>query len=120
MSKPQNTAMKDPQAVATPWLYNLIASITSTQLSYISIQLDVRRIKYKGPSQLMGPAQDFLYKQRSLQIDRLLSGPRRFKNLRCVRIDLLCSTATHAPRQNVWQEAMFAKFPRLHARRILV
>ncbi|KAI0733257.1 hypothetical protein C8Q72DRAFT_630576 [Fomitopsis betulina] len=120
VSKPGSVAMTGPQAPATPWLYNLIASITSRQLRYISIQLDVRRIKYKGPFQLLRLAQDFLSEQRFQQIDQLLSSHERFKNLRWVRIDLLCSPATHSPGQDTWKDAIRARFSLLHARKLLV
>ena len=94
--------------------------MTSKQLESVSIQLDVRQFKYKGPSQLMRMVQAFLYEQRSLQMDHFLSSFARFRKLQRVRVDLLCSTATHAPKQNLWQETINAKFPRLRARRLLV
>ena len=97
--------------VYSAWLCSLLASTTSPGLSMLVIILDVRLIHYTGSSHLLHRAIEFLEQQDSIQIERLLVGPR-FKSLKRVCIHLLCGVEAIPPDHTKWESLVSSHFPK--------
>ena len=112
-------APSDDTPQGTCWLYDLITSISSRKLRYLSFRLDARQLDVSNDD-LYKIAQEFLDQQNATWIDAILSDTRRFERLRVVRCSILCSTQTRlSPDQKIWRAAIGSRFPQLQSRRIL-
>lgn len=111
-------AAKRPLMTRTLPLYSLLASITSTKLRLIHIQLDVRHFNAASLHGLRGPVRDFLRWQRWSQIDEILATDKRFENLQpqSVWLELLCSPRTLSLEQREWRAAIEERLPQTRAR----
>ncbi|KZT67497.1 hypothetical protein DAEQUDRAFT_386824 [Daedalea quercina L-15889] len=119
VESPTDAQASSPQP--SSWLYDILASITSTKLNTLCISLDFRYIRPTDSTHVVELAQRFLEQQECTQIDEMLADTERFKGLRAVDIDCLCGTSarTLAPSQDKWTATIVAYFPQLHTRMIL-
>ncbi|KZT63518.1 hypothetical protein DAEQUDRAFT_815604 [Daedalea quercina L-15889] len=120
---PKSSAKGPKGSQSSIWLHDLICSITSTKLTELIIKLDgggVANIDEAAapPANVLESAQAFLGQQQSPEIDRMLVDAR-FKNLVNVHIWLLCDSEASSPDDDTWNAMVAARFPELHARRIL-
>ena len=99
------------------WLYSILASITSTQLVVLRIELDTRHIHYTSGAHLIHLAEEFMVLQAE-KIDELLCG-KRFRQLRAVEVNLRCNRQSPAPGHEAWDALIAPMFSRLGKRNIL-